>query len=695
MILVKKRMMIEVYTIPQSWRELWQEWELRGMILLSVTIQIVLVILGNRRKYIAGIWIRFIVWSAYLLGDTIAAMAAGMLSRNIKETYKGGLLDAKYELTAFWAPLMLLHLGGTDAITAYSLEDNELWKRHLFGVATQAMATFYILFMDWTGSRMSYLFIVMFSVGLVKYCERVWVLYSASEKKFRDSIPDITTDEIKIMEECKLKELEGYHKVLEVQVLEVHERDFSTDISSIISSAPHAKELLIACSLLEMVKRLFADLILGVQERDVSRAIFDNNDMNKEKAFEVIEIELKLIFDLLYTKAKAVYTFWGIARRIIGILLTLIVFVVILLDEMVISKKKHHNYSKIDFTITLVLLAVAVLVDLWAIVELPFADQTILWLIKNKKTTLLKAINSILQLGWLKKQSKTYRWSNSIGQISLLRFALQKPLPCLPILKLLCVDEILEIYQNETREGILEANLKGLIFVECRHWLKLRGNEITPEEFHGLRGGRTLKNFGRNDIDWSVKLEMDLSILVWHLATDICCHEDGDTRPAYHKMCTSLSRYMLYLLVKHPYMLPIGSAHIKFRDIYLGLREFMEEQLSKPVKQEETLDMLKNMTAKDLLTVNDGDKSTLVIFYACKLKSALNTNENETWEIIKKVWLEMMCHVASYCSRKYHAQQLRRGGEFVTHVWLLMAHFGLTDQFQTRRNPTIGEVVLR
>ncbi|XP_030958694.1 uncharacterized protein LOC115980603 [Quercus lobata] len=445
-----------------------------------------------------------------------------------------------------------------------------------------------------------------------------------------------------------------------------------------------------------MVKRLFADFILGLQERDVSRAIFNNNDMTDKKAFEVIEIELKLIFDLLYTKAKAVYTFWGIARRIIGILLTLIVLVIILLHEMVISKKKYHSYAKIDFTITLVLLAVAVLVDLWAIVELAFADQTTLWLIKNKKTTLLRAINSILQLGWLKKKSKTYRWSNSIGQINLLRFALQKPLPCLPILKLLCVDEILEIFQNETREGIWETNLKGLVFVECRDWIKLRGNETNPEEFHGLRGGRTLKKFGRNDIDWSVKLEMDQSILVWHLVTDICCHEDKYARawPGYHRDCTSLSRYMLYLLVKHPYMLPIGSAHIKFRDIYLGLRELMEEQLSKPVKQEEALDMSKNMTAKDLLTVNDGDKSILVIFYACKLKSALNTNANDTWEIIRKVWLEMMCHVASYCDRKYHAQQLRRGGEFVTHVWLLMAHFGLTDQFQTRRNPTIGEVVL-
>ncbi|KAI9159956.1 hypothetical protein LWI28_004688 [Acer negundo] len=32
----------------------------------------------------------------------------------------------------------------------------------------------------------------------------------------------------------------------------------------------------------------------------------------------------------------------------------------------------------------------------------------------------------------------------------------------------------------------------------------------------------------------------------------------------------------------------------------------------------------------------------------------------------------------SRCKANEHAQQLRRGGEFLTHVWLLLAHFGLT-----------------
>ncbi|CAL5387103.1 unnamed protein product [Camellia sinensis] len=153
MIIMNKRRTME--SIPPNLRKLWKEWELRGMILLSLTIQIVLAILGNRRKYIAAAWIRIIVRTAYLLADVVAMMAAGILSNNLGEIYRKDSFGPKYELLAFWAPTMLLHLGGTDAITAYSLEDNELWKRHSFGLVSQAMTTMYIFVLAWTRSLFS------------------------------------------------------------------------------------------------------------------------------------------------------------------------------------------------------------------------------------------------------------------------------------------------------------------------------------------------------------------------------------------------------------------------------------------------------------------------------------------------------------------------------------------------------------
>ncbi|KAK2651387.1 hypothetical protein Ddye_011243 [Dipteronia dyeriana] len=48
-------------------------------------------------------------------------------------------------------------------------------------------------------------------------------------------------------------------------------------------------------------------------------------------------------------------------------------------------------------------------------------------------------------------------------------------------------------------------------------------------------------------------------------------------------------------------------------------------------------------------------------------------------------WLRlvgMLAYAASRCKANEHTQQLRRGGEFRTHVWLLLAHFGLTDHIR-------------
>ncbi|XP_030963630.1 uncharacterized protein LOC115984759 [Quercus lobata] len=684
MILIKKRRTAEVVT--SSWRKLWEEWELRGLILASLTTQIILVFLGNRKRNDGGIWRKVTIWSAYLLADSIATMTAGILSNDIGELYAhSGVLDANSELKAFWAPLLLLHLGGTDAITAYSVEDNELWRRHLFGVITQAITTNYILFMAWTGSRLSLLFIVMFCVGIVKYLERVWVLYLASDNKFRDSIPDIPTNDSKIIEESRLKEFEGYHLKIH-QELEVEVPDHLANTSS---DHTDTNELRTAYSLFDMVKRLFADMILSVKDRDASTTIFLRENVTWEKGLRVIEIELGIMYDLMYTKAKIMYSVWGIARRIIGIFLTLMVFVVLLFDKTVTEKQQ---YSYIDFTITLVLLAVALLLELCSFVKLLLSDETAHWLIEHKHTSILRAINCA---------KKKHRWSNSIGQLNLLSIAVEeKPLPKYfhGFLKILRIDEMLEIHQYETHVPLID-DLKGYMFDLIKE-VRLRAgtncSDTDLKALFGRRGARTLKKFELDhDLDWCLKLDFDQSILIWHLATEICCNVDNQTWGT-KKRCEYLSRYMLYLLVKHPYMLPIGMAHIKFQEIYTDVRRFIEEQRFKSIKivdKFQASEMLIKVSTDVMLTAR-GNKSYFLIFHACKLASVLITYDVTTWHIIMDFWTEMLGYAASQCKGRHHVQQLRRGGELITHIWLLMAHLGLTDHFQIASSRATAEAFL-
>ncbi|KAK0597680.1 hypothetical protein LWI29_027583 [Acer saccharum] len=88
---------------------------------------------------------------ALLATDSIATFALGILSSNIIEIFdddcgdnRARSLDPNIELTTFLAQFLLLHLGGADSITAYALEDNALWMRHLLGLVTQTCGIVYI-----------------------------------------------------------------------------------------------------------------------------------------------------------------------------------------------------------------------------------------------------------------------------------------------------------------------------------------------------------------------------------------------------------------------------------------------------------------------------------------------------------------------------------------------------------------------
>lgn len=85
-----------------------------------------------------------------------------------------------------------------------------------------------------------------------------------------------------------------------------------------------------------------------------------------------------------------------------------------------------------------------------------------------------------------------------------------------------------------------------------------------------------------------------------------------------------------------------------------------------------------------------GDRSKSVLFNANKLAKQLQEmGEEKNWELVWKfvcdVWIEILGYAASHCRGYYHAQQLTEGGELLTHVWLLMAHLGITEQFQINR----------
>lgn len=158
----------------------WKEWGIQALLLLSFALQVILRFLSDFRQCRDSAVLRAIIWPAYLLADTTAIYALGHMSVTSCSSSKRSL---EHQLMALLAPLLLLHLGGQDNITAYSIEDNRLWLRHLKTFAVQVLAATYVLYESSVVARQTLLrraAILMFVAGILKYGERVWALKCAS-----------------------------------------------------------------------------------------------------------------------------------------------------------------------------------------------------------------------------------------------------------------------------------------------------------------------------------------------------------------------------------------------------------------------------------------------------------------------------------------------------------------------------------
>ncbi|GAU32962.1 hypothetical protein TSUD_358290 [Trifolium subterraneum] len=100
--------MIQIF--PESFQIFLDNWELRLMVVLSLSIQGVLILFGNKRKFFTNIFLRIILWSSYLLADWVATTSLGVLLIQERRN-KDKSVEPKDVIVALWGPLLLIHLG--------------------------------------------------------------------------------------------------------------------------------------------------------------------------------------------------------------------------------------------------------------------------------------------------------------------------------------------------------------------------------------------------------------------------------------------------------------------------------------------------------------------------------------------------------------------------------------------------------
>ncbi|PWA72253.1 hypothetical protein CTI12_AA271210 [Artemisia annua] len=704
-----RRMMID---IPPKWKLLWDTWNLRGSMIFSLSLQTLLILFAPIRKRSSSYWIIMPLWSIYLLADWVANFSIGLIMNS------KGNHDMEEDLLAFWAPFLLVHLGGPDTITAFALEDNEFWLRHLISLVIQCLATVYVFVQSLPHNQLWIPTLLMFMNGTIKYAERTRAFYLASADRFKWSMNTHVHSEMNYME------------LMERYLLQKKPCLITTKTGGSANEAKNGdltklEVVQYAYYFFNTFKGLVVDLIFSRKTRNQSRDFFLHR--TAKDAFEVVEVELNFMYEILFTKIPVVYSRFGAICRIFS--LATVCSAIVLF----ISKSKSQ-FRTIDVTITYGLLFNALTLDIVALLMLVFSKKTVIFLLKrhvlNEESPWTRIL-SVFRFHNMKgvfrmRTSEAHehrwpigffkrRWSESIPTYNLIYCCLH---PYSKFYEKLGVTNFVD-YIKYVKSKRFPTHLRDFIFQELKLKSELADDLETAMEMSSSRGDWVL----RADVDWSRLIPYTLDgdygqrILLWHIATNLCYNKelnhklkterDFNTNNDHHREnAKMLSDYMLYLLIMKPSMMSALSSTVqtKFLDICSDvtcifksgkLHEVNEVRKQTQGSKDIEVDWEQLHACMKIFDIPDdvwlrnvkGDlKKSLLLYGFILAKEIMKIEEEDQclnkWLIISKVWIELLCYGASHSHAKIQASQVSKGGELITIVWMLMAHFGLGDQFQ-------------
>ncbi|KAM3373317.1 hypothetical protein ACQJBY_019992 [Aegilops geniculata] len=667
--------------------DFWNAWAVQSLVLTSLTLQVALVLLaGIRRRGTSWRTFRFMLWLAYQLADATAIYALGHLSFD-------GATPREHRLVAFWAPFLLLHLGGPDNITAYSLEDNMLWLRHLLNLGLQVLGASYVLYKHYIGTQDMLLLaaILMFVVGVVKYGERTWALRCGNMDSIRGSLKK------KPPPRCQLFNLE-YELPQGGSKGSVDEEEFLMR---------HAH------SLFQFCKRAIVE---SSEDRDPANPEIKVLDhITHEQWYVVMELELSLLYDILYTKAGVVHTSFGYCVCIASPAATAVALLFFQLSG------KDGN-SRVDVAITYILLGGALLLEIRSLLSalgsswtLPFLCATRWSFLKHaflcrgrwdrlrRWIVSLHRLIKVMRVSWCLRPAR--RWSGTVGQYNMLHLCSRPSKRNSPLPGRFAMMLGFEEWWNREHHS-QTARISEYLKEELRlyiHKLVTEGHVSTQGIFRKKWGEYAIQTKCMNlyeKLKDNLGVEFQEGIIIWHIATDLYLldgkHTEMETmegQPMYESVRV-LSNYMMFLLVERPYMLPglaqsrlyrrtcenlvkiwgpEGQTHQapSWRDMF-RLRDGPNSRSSLQ-RRKKLADMVQEKNPK-------AGPETPRLSYAIDVAKELASNDENldrecsSLQVLLSVWMDFLVHAANRCSRESHAKKLSSGGEFTTVLWLLIEH---------------------
>ncbi|KAJ6415617.1 hypothetical protein OIU84_004419 [Salix udensis] len=377
-------------------------------------------------------------------------------------------------------------------------------------------------------------------------------------------------------------------------------------------------------------KGLIVDLIFSFKDRNDSRNFFLR--INAGDALKVIEVELNFMYEVLYTKAIVVHSKRGYVIHLFSFTLVLVALVLFRFHV------KKDKFLRTDVKLTYVLLLGSICIDTIAFFRAIFSDWAVADLEKSEK-------------------QPDSCWKSYLK--SWIGISKEKVLVLLGL--------------KDFVDGIFHVSSK----------------KFTDELWKVIFDDLQKKSVMADDPE-------DAKTICSARATDLLYHDSSDQKHDVAKERSKLlSDYMMYLLIMQPTMMAAvaGIGKIRFRDTCAEAERFLKRRVLGSNKEQDACKIILDVNTEVPPVDVKGDRSKSVLFDASKLAKLLQGKEKK-WELLSKVWVELLSYAAGHCRAYAHAQHVSKGGELITFVWLLMAHLGLADQFQINKGHARAKLIV-
>lgn len=681
-----------VSVIPENVEKIWEIWNVRGTILLSLLLQVFLVMFAPFRKRCDNIMFIFSIWSAYLLADWAANFGVGQLipqnnndNNNNKINTKNDA--AKNDVMALWAPFLMLHFGGTDTITAFALEDNQLWRRQIPSFLFQLVASLYVLILSLPRNVLWAPTLIVFVAGIIKYTERTRALFLASTNSFREGYPCSFGHVIRLT-------IPNEGKNEELRVVEDAYRFMP------IGAKPSENKVSTTPSNPLFITLFEATYEQAFEATKLFKKRYFMSTTTAAEALRVIELQLEFLYETFYTKAPVLHQKVGFLLRLAALCSIMIALGVFSF----IHKSGSDKFDNVDVVVTYALLVGAIFIDTVSLFNLIFSE----WIIAHcfLESNVVKHVLYLRRQRWCQCKEKPYsrykalctplvfrKWGEFISGLNLIKLCLQECPPKNPT-DLLCfkamqflrglsskvgyllgAGEVIEMSKYKTKNPFL-LELWQFILDELISMTQASANRPDLKE----RIRYSLERAELNELSNSMQqllhgLRFDEMLITWHVATDLCYTYDDENDDDERQFSKLLSDYMLYLLIMQPHMMShsqeSGTAGSNFWHTCEHVIKFFKEMgLSLNARN---IEEIIEKEACQLIPREMSTERPYLLLTACSLAEVLKVHDKK-WRAIGLVWVQILSFAADNCTTASHVTQLANGGEFLSLVWILLLH---------------------